>query len=276
MRAPLRRGDGGEPVKDLQRRLNNLGSVLLIDGDFGIDTETAVVEACQALQLRESVEADEALLQALADAPEPFPPLGAPGVTFIARLEIGSPSDYRAKYARPTWAGERSGITIGVGYDLRFVDEAELRADWGGWLPEGALVRLARVAGSVGSTAMEDAVSDMNVPLLGATAVFLGRMLPKHLDATRAIYPTIGELTRAQRCALVSLVFNRGNDLDGPRRAEMRRIQGLLSARNLDGVPDQIESMTRLWSPTRERGLIDRRRSEAALWRGGFVPLSLE
>ena len=44
MRAPLRRGDGGEPVKDLQRRLNKLGSVLLIDGDFGIDTETAVVE----------------------------------------------------------------------------------------------------------------------------------------------------------------------------------------------------------------------------------------
>jgi hypothetical protein len=73
---------------------------------------------------------------------------------------------------------------------------------------------------------------------------------------------------------LVSLVFNRGSGLDGDRRREMKNIQNELAVGNLDEVPTEFESMTRLWSPT-EQGLIDRRRREATLWRDGFVALRL-
>jgi hypothetical protein len=37
----LRRGDGGESIKTLQRGLNKLGSMLLVDGDFGAGTANA-------------------------------------------------------------------------------------------------------------------------------------------------------------------------------------------------------------------------------------------
>jgi hypothetical protein len=41
-------------------------------------------------------------------------------------------------------------------------------------------------------------------------------------------------------------------------------------------VAAQIESMARLWDPVRERGLIERRRAEATLWRLGFAALQLD
>jgi hypothetical protein len=73
-------------------------------------------------------------------------------------------------------------------------------------------------------------------------------------------------------------VFNRGTDLGGERRREMKRIQSLLadgSAAALDAVADEIEAMTRLWSPDSAQGLITRRRREAALWRHDFGALRL-
>jgi len=37
----------------------------------------------------------------------------------------------RALYARPEWPGVQAGLTIGIGCDLRFVDAAHFKADWG-------------------------------------------------------------------------------------------------------------------------------------------------
>jgi GH24 family phage-related lysozyme (muramidase) len=101
------------------------------------------------------------------------------------------------------------------------------------------------------------------------------RMLPEYIRLTKAIYPTLGTLPPNRRTPLISLVLNRGNDLNGDRRREMRRIQELLAAGNLDDVADQFESMTRLWDPATAGGLIARRRREATLWRDGFAALQL-
>ena len=83
-------------------------------------------------------------------------------------------------------------------------------------------------------------------------------------------------LPAARRTALISLVFNRGNNLVGERRTEMKRIRELLDAGDRDEVAQQFESMTRLWDPERERGVIERRCREATLWTTGFSALHLE
>ncbi len=275
----LRRGDSGIRVKALQRSLNKLGSMLLIDGDFGLGTRDAVIDARVALARPGLPEADVALQQMLEDVPEPCPPLGGAGITFIARAEVSGPREYRVRYTRPVWPSVESGITIGIGYDLQFTTAAQLRADWAR-LPAAALESLEQVLGVPGSIDRLARVSHVTVPLLDAMAVFLDRTIPRVLRLTRSIYPQVDALSPARQAALVSLVYNRGtrlrdrNPLQQERR-EMRNIQALLAAGALDAVDDQFEEMTRLWDPNRLAGLIQRRRDEARLWRSGFEALQL-
>src|SRR5262245_13707414 len=278
----LRLHDNGDNVKRLQRNLNKLGSALLVDGDFGPGTRDAVISARTTLALAapgpvdvtRAGEADDVLLAALENFPEPFPVLGSPGVTFIARLEIGSPRQYQQMYRHPEWPGETSGITIGIGYDLKFVTRAEFEADWGAVLPAAHVNRLVPAFRVNGSAALRDAVADVDVPLEVAMKVFTLRTLPQFLDKTRSIYPQVDILPRARKTALVSLVYNRGTDLDGDRRREMRKIPDLLAAGDFDSVATQIDAMDRLWPP--QSGLVKRRHDEARLWRAGFTALQLE
>ena len=87
----LKRGDKGDAVKDLQRALNRIGSMLTIDGDFGQGTEAAIVDARVALPRPGPPTADDDLLRALDALPEPSAELTSAGVTFIAREEVSSP-----------------------------------------------------------------------------------------------------------------------------------------------------------------------------------------
>lgn len=271
----LKRKDSGEPVKTLQRGLNRLGSLLLVDGDFGPSTETAVTEACVALDRPPAKEADDSLVQHLTNLPEQSRDLTSPGVTFIAREEIASPSEYRRKYKFPVLPPAESGITIGIGYDLKFADRAKLQHDWGTVLSSATIDRLAAVSGRTGSQAMLNQVKDLEIPLLDAIRVFLDAMMPEYVRETRRIYPSLDTLPPNRRTALISLVFNRGSDLAGERRIEMRRIQTLLQGGDLEPVDEQFEQMTRLWAGTTAHGLVDRRRREAQLWRAGFSALQL-
>jgi peptidoglycan hydrolase-like protein with peptidoglycan-binding domain len=277
----LKQGDVGDAVKGLQRGLNKLGSMLLIDGDFGPVTREAVIEARDALKRPGPPEADEELQQAVAACPDPFPPLTAAGITFIARAEVSSPAEYRRKYKRPVWPSAESGITIGIGYDLLFVDRERLNQDWKAHLSANAMGRFAEVLGRPGSADRLARVGDLEVPLLAAMSVFLRNTLPRFLAQARSIYPQVEDLPPARRTALVSLVYNRGTrleDKDPARqdRREMREIRALLASGRPDAVADQLESMVRLWDPEKLKGLVRRRRDEARLWRAGFAGLNLD
>ncbi len=252
-----------------------------MDGGFGPGTRDAVADGRAALKQPGSpAEADDAFQQALAALPDPFPPLTASGVTFIARAEVSVPGPYRARYRNPVWPSAESGITIGIGYDLSFVTGDRLSADWGDQLPPDAIARLAGVLSTRGSNDLLARVRDVEVPLLAAVTVFLRRSLPGYLDKTRAIYPQVDALEPARRAALVSLVYNRGNglrDKDPARRdrLEMRAIRDLLASGQSDGVAAQLDAMSRLWDPARSAGLIQRRHDEAKLWRSGFAAMQL-
>jgi hypothetical protein len=216
----------------------------------------------------------------VAGLPDPFPPLTAAGVTFIAIEEVSGPTEYRRRFKYPVWPSADSGITIGIGYDLRFADSDQFHADWGDRLPATAMTALAEVLGKPGSVARLDQVQEVEVPLLDAVSVFMRRTLPIYLERTRSIYNEIDALSAARRTALVSLVYNRGTrltDTDPMReeRREMRAIQALLAAGQLDAVAEQIDAMARLWDPERLPGLVRRRHNEATLWRSGFTALLL-
>lgn len=276
----LRLGDSGEDVRSLQRGLNKLGAILLIDGDFGPGTRDAVIDGRAALKQPGPPAADDAFQQAVAAFPDPFPPLSAAGVTFIARAEVSGPAQYRSRYKYPAWPSAGSGITIGIGYDLSFVDRDRLNADWGDRLPPDAISRLAGVLGVRGSPGLLNRVRDVEVPLLAAVSVFLQRSLPDYLQRTRSIYPQVDTLEPARRSALVSLVYNRGTRLRDkdpahPDRVEMRAIRDLLAAQRFDDIAEELDKMSRLWDPARQAGLVQRRHDEAKLWRSGFAAVQL-
>ena len=278
----LTRGNVGDPVKVLQRGLNKLGAMLLVDGEYGKGTEAAVADARATLSMPgPSDVADDELQAAVAAIPDPFPPLTAAGVTFIARQEVTDATLYRTRYQSPCWPGKRSGITIGIGYDCSFVGVDQLRRDWGVALAPDAITQLTGVVRQVGSDALLVQVSAVVVPLTAAMKVFTTSTLPRYLADARRAFPQVDDLPPARRSALISLVYNRGaglQDLSAQKqdRREMRNIRALLAAGELESVAAQFESMTRLWDPATEKGVIQRRRDEAALWRSGFAALKLE
>jgi len=278
----LRTGDKGDAVKQLQRGLNRMGAMLLVDGDFRSSTRDAVVDARTVLKAPGPPEADDGLQTAIASQPDPFPPLTAAGVTFIARAEVSSGTAYRTRFKNPCCPPAPSGITIGIGYDCQFVTAKQFTADWQDVLPPATIERLLPVLGRVGTPALLEAVDDLEVPLFSAMSVFTRRTLPSCVSDVRSIYPQVDDLSEARRTVLASLVYNRGprlTDRDQRQdRREMRAIRDRLAsndAAQIDGVADEFEAMTRLWDPAKAAGLIQRRRDEARLWREGFGALQL-
>lgn len=273
----LKPGDSGDGVKVLQSGLNKFSALLLVDGDFGPATRDAVIETCLFLGKAASPFVDDEAQQIIAAHPDPFPILTAAGITFIARAEVSGPREYRRRFKTPVWPSVGSGITIGIGYDLQFVNRHRFLADWEDHLTTRAIQLLADAVGRPGSGELLIAVSEVEVPLQAAMAVLLERTLPSYVQQTRSIYEQFDALTPARRTALVSLVYNRGSSLldrDPVRqeRREMRRIRELLGNDDVDQVAAEFDSMARLWTLP---GLIQRRHDEARLWRAGFEALQL-
>lgn len=164
------------------------------------------------------------------------------------------------------WPGEKSGITIGVGYDLGRHRIATVRHDWAA-LGEPTLRRFEPAVGIRGDAARRflEGLADIAIARALAVDVFRRRSLPVAVAATLAIYPRAGELWPAAQAALVSLVYNRGNSLEGERRREMRAIRSALAGRNI-GVAEIVQAlraMKRLWP--KSKGLRARRDREAAM-----------
>jgi GH24 family phage-related lysozyme (muramidase) len=182
-----------------------------------------------------------------------------------------------------------SGITIGRGYDLRFVTPAKLRADWGALLTADQVTRLAVACGKGGDDAQAIAHNfvDIHITEQQADAVFDGVTIPEEVAKTRAAFPAFDKLPIDAQGALVSLVYNRGTSFgvqgkpSWESRREMRVIRDVLarfqagSIKSLNDVlyviAHQIELSKRLWEGGDAPGLVTRRLAEAALVRASVV-----
>lgn len=278
----LNRGDKGEDVKHLQTLLNRVGAMLTADGDFGGGTERGVRYAQDIAEQTSTGTADNDLCSWLESRPEPYPLLATNGVAYIALEETGGLGYYHAVTRWPHFPGLSSGVTIGVGYDLRFNTEENFRELWGEHLSSDTLDELARDIGKPGSKKRVKELKQLGIeiPFKAAWPVFVQKTLPRFYSATEEIYPSLPQLPSLCRSVLVSIVFNRGNSLNGSRRTEMRAIRDILAQAAdpslhkprrrmiLSEVEDQIVSMQRLWDP--DSGVHKRRQAEANLWRAGI------
>jgi hypothetical protein len=193
------------------------------------------------------------------------------GLEWIVKFEISSEAYYNRFLKHPTWPGGDSGITIGVGYDLGFVTIAQMRRDWSGKIADADLRKLEKVCGLKAEKAQSKvklvSIRAVAVSLESASKVFHISSLPAFAKKCLKAYPGIEKLPADAQAALLSLVFDRGAQKSGSTRREMKAIEELIVAGDLDGIADQILSMKRLWQDRGLDGLLRRREVEADLVR---------
>lgn len=191
------------------------------------------------------------------------------GRKLLLDYEVGGGEPYYRKFlSRPTWPGEQSGVTIGVGFDLGYNTESQVSEAWGA-LADTSLELLNGAIGIRAESARlwlssRPMVRDIEVPWEKALDVFERITVPRFYLQLLRIYPQAETLPEPARDALLSLVFNRGTSLAGDRRAEMLGIQNALRDGRTRDVPQLLRSMRRLWPNT--TGLQKRRDAEASLF----------
>lgn len=270
----VKQGDKNDAVRRAQELLNRDGAILEEDGDFGGGTGRAVRE-CQS---RHGVPAtgivDAATWAMLHALPEPCPDISTSAVAAICRYEVSGRPNYDARLHLPVCPPEQSGVTIGIGYDLKHMGNV-FATDWAGLIPQAMIDALRPCLGKLCADCDMDALRQVvSVPFHAAWTVFIRRSLPSFVVSTRNAFPGFDALSPLCRGALVSLVFNRGaamNDNGPPehRRREMREIRDAIAQGRPQDVPALFRSMKRLWAPT--SGLIARREDEARMFERGLA-----
>jgi GH24 family phage-related lysozyme (muramidase) len=196
------------------------------------------------------------------------------GIDLIIQHEVGGRAYYEKKLQAPIWAGGESGVTIGMGYDLGFNSDKQFMADWSGVINLNFINALRPTIGIKGIQAkamLKGEILNVRIPYNTAYEVFVKSSLPRYYAMTKKIYPNMDLLNDDTKGALVSVVYNRGNKLEGDSRAEMRAIVDLIAKQDYEGIAEQIEKSKRLWENRGLDGLVVRREAEADLVRDSMA-----
>jgi GH24 family phage-related lysozyme (muramidase) len=211
-----------------------------------------------------------------SDLPTAPPAISEKAIQMIVGFEVTSEAYYTKEYTHPTWPQGQSGVTIGIGYDVGYVAEQDLRSDWAGLLDDATLTALVPACGVKGTGAKPVCASlqtTVTVPWTAANTVFRARSIPAYTVSTIHALPRAAQLSPDCLGALVSLVYNRGPSFnaDGDRYAEMRAIRDDIASGALTDIPTQLRSMKRLWQgDPAAAGLVARRETEAQLFEAGL------
>ena len=200
--------------------------------------------------------------------------LSKKSLDLILEFEVGGGENYYNKFLKnPAWPEGQSGVTIGVGYDLGYVNKAEFSEDWKD-LPKDIFDRLYKVVGIKGYNAKNliRGLKDITIPWELSLQVFTSKTVTKFWNLTKDTFPNFDKMPEDAKGGLVSLVFNRGNALEGDRRREMKlirdgmRITNTFDQKALTFIANQIRNMKRIWiGGSIEKGMSRRRDAEAKL-----------
>ena len=200
--------------------------------------------------------------------------LSKKSLNLILEFEVGGGENYYNKFLKnPAWPEGQSGVTIGVGYDLGYVNKTEFSEDWKD-LPKDIFDRLYKVVGIKGYNAKNliRGLRDIVIPWELSLQVFNNKTVTKFYNLTRQTFPNFDKMPEDAKGGLVSLVFNRGNALEGDRRREMKLIRDGMKITNtfdqkaLSFIANQIRNMKRIWAGgSIEKGMNRRRDAEAKL-----------
>lgn len=202
----------------------------------------------------------------------------------IVDFEVGGGETYYNKKAKfPIWPGGVSGITIGIGVDLGHIKKSDFDQHIADYYSEGELHRLEKcigVTGKIGSIesdtmikALLESVKDCELGWESAMEIHETFTIPLYYERTRKVFKGLDALPPDAQGAIVSLVFNRGTKLDGPKRIHMAKIADLVQKYEKEKKPDllnQIAStfidMTEIWKGEKiYEGIKRRRIAEAKL-----------
>ena len=200
--------------------------------------------------------------------------LSKKSLDLILEFEVGGGENYYNKFLKnPAWPEGQSGVTIGIGYDLGYVNKTEFSENWKG-LPKEIFDRLYKVVGIKGYNAKNliRGLRDITIPWELSLQVFNNKTVVKFWNLTKDTFPNFDNLPEDAKGGLVSLVFNRGNALEGDRRREMKlirdgmRITNTFDQKSLSFIANQIRNMKRIWAGgSIEKGMNRRRDAEAKL-----------
>ena len=199
-------------------------------------------------------------------------------IDFIVECEVSSRSYYEKHYTHPEWPGGRSGVTIGIGYDLGYASTAKINHDWGTRVSSSMLASMLQCSGISGDAArsmLPHVRSEISIPWADADAVFMDVDIPEYTDGLLKAIPAAAKLPPDCLGVLDSIAYNRGNGgwtAAGDRYREMRQIKGHVEANQWEFVSHDIVMMQRLWPSDQgpDKGLRARRVREAALWDAGL------
>jgi hypothetical protein len=188
-------------------------------------------------------------------------------------FEVDGRKGYERKYCHPCRPPDPSGITIGLGYDLGYCTPHEFEADWQTRLSTEDYQHLRGAVGLKSGSAQGilAGVREIVVPWDAAEGVYRKNTVPKYVNWMIGIFPGADKLHPHCSGALFSLVYNRGSDLRGDRRSEMRNIADAIRAGKPEAIPNEFRAMRRLWPDI--AGLRRRREAEANLFERGLVEM---
>lgn len=190
--------------------------------------------------------------------------LSSGGRALVLEFETGGKSGYDA---HPEWPGGASGVTIGIGYDLGYYSRSVIDSDWQA-LQKQARTRLLTVAGVSGARARSvlPSVRDIFVAWDLATDVFDRVDVAREFASAKHAVPGFEGLRPNAQAAWLSLGFNRGWQMSGPNRTEMRAARDMVPTRDYDGMAFEFRKMKRVWAGTTiQAGMYRRREAEAKL-----------
>ena len=183
--------------------------------------------------------------------------------------EVSSEQTYKRRYAKPTWPGGASGVTIGIGFDVGHASSGQVEEAWRGRLADAFVEDLRGVVGVIGLPARDAAEKlaeyQLTVPWDTAKAVFYESTIPTYAARTLKAYPGVDRLPPDAQGAVLSLVYNRGTKKSGSTRREMKDLEAAIAAGDLAAIAQLIRDMKRLWEGRGLDGLLKRRDAEADL-----------
>jgi GH24 family phage-related lysozyme (muramidase) len=200
----------------------------------------------------------------------------------IIGWEVSDKRTYEQTLTRPTWPAVKSGVTIGIGYDLGYQTREQFVRDWSPHLSEDEVETLLPCVGVKGRAAevLAQRVShEVSIPWAAAISVYQDTTIPRWEATTLKAFRGADALPPDCFGALVSLVFNRGPDMGAigadswERRQEMRLIRDAITAKDYGDVPAALREMKRLWPES--RGLRNRREAEAKMFETGLKEAGL-
>ncbi len=206
-----------------------------------------------------------ALLLLISGFAQAQPVVSNAGVKFMVRWEVGGPDVYVKRYQMPIWPGNAlSGATVGIGYDLGHNSVDQIMRDWFKHPERAYLAAMSGIKGEAAGRLVKRR-EWIQTPLPLAMEVFLDPTLIRYYNITRRSFPGMETMPQPVQDMLVDLVYNRGGNMVGDGRREMRHIRDVcIPDRDSNCVSAQLRAMSRIWEGSKlGKGLIARRNQEA-------------